>query len=97
MKYVIQVEIDPAIGKDVEANPAQLQELIATWQGLKPLGMYFALTRRAITIIVEAPNEDAFFEPLHALWRATETYPEVWPVAGIEEFPGILQRVGIGQ
>ncbi len=56
MKYVVQVEIDPEIGVEVEAQPEKLQELIGKWQALNPLGMYFALTRRAMTIVVDVPN-----------------------------------------
>ena len=36
------------------------------------------------------------FEALHATWVGASTYPEVWPVATMDEFPGLLQRVGLG-
>ena len=96
MKYIIQAEIDPETGLDVEAQPEKLQEMIGQWQALNPIGMYFALTRRAITIIVDVPNEDALFEALHGMWNLGKDYPDVWPVASVEEFPALLQRVGIG-
>lgn len=96
MKYIIQAEIDPETGVEVEAQPEKIQALIEQWQALKPIGFYFSLTRRAITIIVDAPSEDAFFEPLHALWVLAKDYPLVWPVASVEEFPQIMQRAGIG-
>ncbi|MEX0785279.1 MAG: hypothetical protein WD939_01450 [Dehalococcoidia bacterium] len=95
MKYIIQVEIDPETGIDVEEQPQLIEELIGKWQALKPIGMYFSLTRRSMTIIVDAPNEDAFFEPLHATWVLAKDYPDVYPVASVEEFPQILQRLGI--
>ena len=97
MKYVVQVEIDPEIGVEVEAQPEKLQELIGKWQALNPLGVYFALTRRAMTIVVDVPNEDAMFEAIHATWVLTESYPDVWPVVGVEEFPVLLQRAGVGR
>lgn len=56
MKYVIQTEIDPDTGIDMEAEPAKLQEWIGKWQALNPIGMYFNLTRRAVTIIIDVPN-----------------------------------------
>ena len=96
MKYIIQAEIDPETGLDVEAQPEKLQEMIGQWQALNPIGMYFALTRRAITIIVDVPNEDALFGTLHGMWGLAKDYPDVWPVASVEEFPALMQRVGIG-
>ena len=96
MKYVVQIEVDPETGADMEAQPAKIQEAIGKWQALKPIGMYFSMTRRAITIVVDVPNEDAMFEALHATWVLASTYPDVWPVVGAEEFPALLQRAGIG-
>jgi hypothetical protein len=95
MKYIIQAELDPLTGLEVEAEPDKIQEFVGKWQALNPIGMYFNLTRRAVTIIVEAPSEDAFFEQLHATWDFTKDYPDVAPVASVEEFPAILQRAGI--
>ena len=96
MKYIIQAEIDPETGLDVEAQPEKIQEMVAGWQALNPIGMYFSLTRRAITIIVDVPNEDAIFEQLHNMWVLTKDYPDVSPVADADEFPALLQRLGIG-
>ena len=96
MKYIVQVEIDPVSGLELEAEAGKIQAWIATWQALNPIAMYFSLTRRAVTIIVDVPNEDAMFEAIHASWVLTEDYPEVWPVADVDEFPAILQRVGVG-
>jgi hypothetical protein len=96
VKYIVQVEIDPTTGLELEANPAQIQTIIGKWQALNPIGMYFSMTRRCVTIVVDVPNEDAMFEALHATWVATESYPEVWPVADAAEFPQILRRAGIG-
>ncbi len=96
MKYIVQVEIDGDTGLEVEAQPEALQEWIGKWQALKPLGMYFSMTRRAITIVVDVPNEDAMFEALHATWVITKDYPEVWPVADVGEFPALMQRTGMG-
>jgi hypothetical protein len=95
MKYIIHGKIDPIAGIEVESDPQKLQEIIGKWMALNPIGMYFSLTAREITIIVEAPSEDAFFEPLHAFWSFAKTYPTVSPVASVDEFPVILQRVGL--
>ncbi len=95
MKYIIQMELDADIGAELEETPEKIQEMIGTWQALNPIGMYFALTRRAVTIILEAANEDVFFEALHKAWIVTDNYPEVWPVASVEEFPALLKRVGV--
>ena len=97
MKYVIQIEVDPETGVDLEGDPQQIQEIMGKWQALNPLGMYFSLTRRAVTVVVDVPNEDAFFEALHATWVVTRSYPDVWPVVDFEEFPSVLQRAGVGQ
>jgi hypothetical protein len=93
LHYMIQVEVDPNIGSELEGNPKDLHEWIGSWQSLDVKGMYFAITRRAVTIIVDAPNEDAFFEQLHASWVITGSYPEVWPVATADQFPAMMQRV----
>lgn len=95
MKYVIQAEVDPETGIDVEAQPEKIQEMIGKWQALNPIGFYFHLTRRAITIVVDVPNEDAIFEALHDLWLLAKDYPDVSPVASVEEFPELLKRIGI--
>ena len=87
--------MDPTTGTEVESNPEQIQDIMWKWQAHNPIGMYFSLTRRAMTIILDAPSEDTFFEALHATWVTTNSYPDVWPVAGAEEFPTILQRVGV--
>jgi hypothetical protein len=96
MKYIVQVEIDPEAGDAIEGDQAIMQSVLGAWQALNPIGMYFSLTRRAVTIILDVPNEDAMFEALHATWVGTTSYPDVWPVASMEEFPGLLQRVGLG-
>lgn len=96
MKYIVQVEVDPDAGDLIEGDPATMQKVLGAWQALNPIGMYVSLTRRAITIIVDVPNEDAMFEALHATWVGASTYPEVWPVATMDEFPDLLQRVGLG-
>ena len=96
MKYIIQAELDPETGIEVEAQPEKIQKMIGMWQALKPIGFYFSITRRAITIIVDVPNEDALFEPLHNMWVLTNDYPEVWPVADVEEFPALMKRAGVG-
>ena len=95
MKYIIQAEVDPETGVEVEANPEKIQEWIGKWQALNPIGMYFTLTRRSVTIIVDVPNEDAFFEALHATWVLTKDYPDVTPVATVDEFPTLLKRAGL--
>ena len=93
MKYIIQAEIDPETGTEVEANMDQIQGLIQAWQALNPIGMYFNMTRRAMTIIVDVPNEDAFFEALHRTWVVTNDYPDVSPVADVSEFEQIVKRI----
>ena len=94
MKYLITVNISTEIGPELEAQPEKLQEWIGKWQALKPIGIYFSLTRRAVTILVEKENEDAFFEQLHATWVLTKSYPVVEPIVSAEEFPSIMQRIG---
>jgi hypothetical protein len=93
VKYIVQVEIDPETGAEIEANPEKIQEWVGKWQALNPIGMYFALTRRAATVIVDLPNEDALAEVLRNTWILTKSYPDVWPVADASEFPAIMQRM----
>jgi hypothetical protein len=93
MKYIIQGDVSTEVGTKREANPATIQEMMGKWQAHNPIGMYFSLSRRRFTIILEAENEDAFFEALHSTWDFFEDYPEVWPVADQNEFPKILQRI----
>ena len=95
MKYIVQIEVDPETGVELEAQPERIQEVMGKWQALNPIGMYFSMTRRAVTVIVDVPNEDAFFEALHATWVASSSYPDVWPVVDAQEFPAMLQRAGV--
>ena len=90
----MQVELDPDVGAEVEENLTDLQQWMGAWQALDPIGMYFAITRRAVTIIVDLPNEDAMFEAIQHTWVFTRSYPEVWPVADSTEFGGLMQRLG---
>jgi hypothetical protein len=92
VKYIVHTEIDPETGAEMETQPERTQEWMSIWQSLKPIGMYFGLTRRAATIIVDVPNEDAILEALHSTWVLTKSYPEVWPVADATEFPAIMER-----
>ena len=93
MKYIVQVEIDPETGIEVEAHPEKIQEWMGKWQALNPIGMYFGLTRRAVTIILDVPNEDAMLEVLRSTWVMTKSYPDVWPVGDASEFPAMMQRI----
>ena len=97
MKYIVQVEFGG--DNDVEqqpGGPAKLQEWIGKWQALNPIGMYFSITRRAVTIIVDLPNEDGMFEALYSTWQLTKSYPAVTPAVGAEEFGAIMGRLGLG-
>jgi hypothetical protein len=93
VKYIVQIEIDPDIGSELEEDPELMQSFLGTWQALKPIGMYFSMTRRAATIIVDVPNEDGMFEAIHQTWEITRSYPEIWPVAEMAEFGSLLQRI----
>jgi hypothetical protein len=52
LKYIVHTEIDPETGAEMEAQPEKIQEWMSIWQSLRPIGMYFGLTRRAVTVIV---------------------------------------------
>ena len=95
MKYIVQMEVDPEAGAELEAHPEKLQEFMGLWQAKNPIGMYFSLHKRRVTIILEADSEDDFFEALHATWVLSKSYPEVWPVMPAEEFPAMMQRLGM--
>ena len=94
MKYIVIADVSPEAGTRLESNPASMGALIGKWQAQNPIGMYFSLDKRRITIILEAENEDAFFEALHATWVEIESYPEVYPVADAEAFGSLLERIG---
>jgi len=96
MKYIVQIEIAPGPGAALEADPSKIQAVVGKWQALNPIGMYFSITRRSVTVIVDVPNEDAMFEALHTTWVIAESYPDVRPVADASEFPQLLQRAGVG-
>ena len=93
MKYIVQVEVDPETGVEMEAQPEKMQEWGGKWQARRPIGMYFGITRRAATIILDVPNEDAMIEVLRSTWVLTKSYPDVWPVVDASEFPTIMQRM----
>ncbi len=94
MKYVVQADIEATVKP--EDNPEQIQDWIGKWQAHDPIGFYFSLTRRSVTIIVDVPNEDAIFEALYATWNLCGSYPTVSPVVGVEEFGSIMERLGLG-
>jgi hypothetical protein len=77
----------------MEAHQEKMQEWMGKWQALNPIGMYFGITRRVATIILDVPNEDAMMEVLHSTWVLTKSYPSVWPVGDASEFPAIMQRM----
>lgn len=97
MKYIIQAEVDPIAGMEMEAQPERMQKAIGELQALNPIGMYFYTTRRGFAAVVDVPNEDALLEALHEAWTVTKSYPEVIPVIDAEEFPSLLKRVGLAQ
>jgi hypothetical protein len=95
MKYIVVADIDPETGVEIEAQPEKIQEIIDKWQAHNLIGMYFSLTTRRLTIIVEAENEDEFFDALHATWVLTLDYPDVYPVVDVDGFPDLLARAGV--
>ncbi len=95
MKYIVQAEISPEVGGEMEAQPERIQEWMQKWQALNPINMYFGMTRRVVTIIVDVPNEDAMFEAVHSTWVLTKSYPNIWPVGDATEFPSLLKRSGL--
>jgi hypothetical protein len=95
VKYIVNVEIDPETGMELEAAPDKLQELLGGWQARKPIGMYFGLTRRTVTVILDVPNEDAMFEAIHRTWVLIKSYPDIWPVGDAAEYPALMKRVGL--
>ena len=95
MKYVVLADIDAEVGVDVEAQPEKIQQLIEKWQTHNLLGFYFSITSRNLTIIIEAENENEFFDALHATWLLTLDYPEVYPVVDVDGFPDLLRRAGV--
>jgi hypothetical protein len=95
MKYIVEIEIDPDLGADLEQTPQDIQAWLGKWQAQNPIAIYFHQDRRAVKIILEAPNEDSFFEALHATWVLTRSYPIVSPVVTADEFPAIMQRLGM--
>jgi hypothetical protein len=96
MQYIVHGEIDPEAGLEVEANPEKIQEWMGKWQALNPIGFYFGLTRRAYTIILDVPSEDAMFEAVYSTWAFAKSYPDILPVAEATEFPTLMKRVGLG-
>lgn len=92
MKYAIHGGVAPEVGAAIEDDPQQIQKMIGKWQELEPLGMWFSLTRRYFFVIVDVPNEDAFFGALATTWRTTNSYPTVEPLANVAEFPELLAR-----
>ena len=95
MKYIVQAEISPEVGDEMEAHPERIQEWMQKWQALNPIGMYFGLTRRVTTIIVDVSDEDAMFEALHSTWVLTKSYPNIWPVGDATEFSSLPKRIGL--
>lgn len=97
MKYIVQVEIGPEVAVEQEPGGGEkIEKWIGKWMALNPIGYYFSLTRRSATIIVDVPNEDSMFEALYETWLLAKNYPTVTPVLTVEEFPKIMERIGLG-
>ena len=96
MKYVVSANFPAEYMPEHENTPQQIEEWIGKWQALNPIGFYFGLTHRHITVIVDVPNEDAMFEALYATWVLGKVYPSVTPVAEASEFGSIMARIGLG-
>ena len=96
MKYVVQGEIGAENVIETEVGRPRIEQWIGKWQALNPIGMYFNITRRAYTIVVDVPDEDALFDALYDSWVLTRSYPSVSPVVGLDEFGSIMKRVGLG-
>ena len=94
MKYVVSADIPASVQPENESSPQEIEAWIGKWQALNPIGFYFGLTHRHITVIVDVPNEDAMFEALYATWELGKTYPTVTPVADVSEFPSLMRRIG---
>lgn len=90
------MEIDAQNPVETEIGAERIEQWIGKWQALNPIGIYFSLTRRSATIIVDLPNEDAMFEALYDTWMLSKNYPSVTPIVGVEEFGSIMQRIGLG-
>ena len=96
MKYIVQVEIGPDNNVEQEAGGGEkIQQWIGKWMALNPIGFYFSLTRRSATIIVDVPDEDSMFEALYETWNLAKSYPKVTPVLTVDEFPQMMQRLGL--
>ena len=96
MKYLVQIEIDAKTGNEVQGKPIG-RETMEMWRALDPIEIYTSVTRRAITVIVDLPNEDAMFEALHQTWMFAGAYPTVTPVVTIEEAAQLHQRAEVEQ
>jgi hypothetical protein len=95
MKYMIQGDIDPVAGIELEAHPERVHAAVGQLQALDPIGLFFHATRRGFTAIVDVPSEEALLEPLHGIWAAISSYPTVTPVVDADDFARLLQRVGV--
>ena len=73
-----------------------MESILGVRQALNPVAMYASIVRREMIVIVGVPNEDSLFEALHSTWTAAKTYPTVTPIVTMDEFPGLMQRAGLG-
>jgi len=93
MKYLVLLDVPPEEGNELERAPdfpKNIQDL-AERHKLQPL--YFAVDRRLLCGVIdtEDPNVLAGFtiEVSHLL----NTYPEIIPVVGAEEFPALAKGI----
>lgn len=41
MRYIVQIDLDPETGTDLEARPERIQEFMGKWQAHNPVGMVY--------------------------------------------------------
>lgn len=86
MRFAIVFELPVEVGNALEKDP-KFGELITRFmEQLKPEAGYFSSSRRWGILIVKAESHEELTKLVLPIWHTFKTYPQVEPVATLEEF-----------
>ena len=93
MKYMVNFEISPEAGKQIEAQPGGPGPTVKRLMDrFKPEATYFAMSRRACWWVIDLDSAADVAELMIAVTDIAGSYPEITPVASGADFGGVIEK-----
>ena len=93
MKFAILFEVPVEVGNVLEKDPKAFEGFAKLLEQLKPEAAYFGATRRLLILITHAESHEDLAKLLVPFWHTFKTYPQVEPVASLDEYTSYLLRM----